>query len=110
MCRRFNPGPDHLFEMQDSAGNGLFWATGMLPALRCQFGIRTLLVAAMILPPLIAWQYRNWRDNQLWLNLELAKQQRDNALVAWRIAYDTHVAGKSSAPEKTAAAAQERYD
>jgi hypothetical protein len=32
---------------------------------RFQFGLRALLFAALILPPLIAFQYRRWHDDHI---------------------------------------------
>src|SRR5262245_28567859 len=54
---------------------------------RLQFGLRSLLVAALLLPPLIAVQYRRWCDDRIWVALQDAKNRRDAALVAWRVVY-----------------------
>jgi len=72
-----------------------------------QFRLRTLLIAALFLPPLIAIQYRHWRDGKLWQDLQVAKQRRDDSLVAWRITYDAVTSGKTAASQETAA--QQRY-
>src|SRR5947209_968706 len=64
---------------------------------RFQFGIRTLLLATLVLPPLIAVQYRKWQENQIWSAHDAAKQRRDDALVAWRVAYDSYSNNPSAA-------------
>lgn len=76
---------------------------------RFQFGLRTLLIAALILPPLIAVQYRKWHDGQIWKALATAKQQRDEALVAWRVAYDAYARSRSKLSETEETKAQQRY-
>jgi hypothetical protein len=78
----------------------------MYPIWRFQFGLRTLLIAALILPPLIACYWR-WRDDQIWHALQAAKQRRDASLAAWRVTYDAIARGKSGASHETAA--QQRY-
>jgi len=55
------------------------------------------LIAALVLPPVIAVQYRRWSDDYIWIALQEAKRRRDDALVAWRIAYDD---GNSATPER----------
>jgi hypothetical protein len=71
-----------------------------------RYRLRTLLLAVLILPPLIACYWR-WRDDRIWHALQAAKQRRDASLVAWRVAYEAFTSGSSDRSQE--AAAQERY-
>lgn len=66
--------------------------------IRLQFRLRTLLLAAIVLPPVVAAlaPYRSWRDERLWRSLERAKQQRDVMLIDWRDSYDQWETGQTS--------------
>src|SRR5262245_36003108 len=77
-------------------------------SLRCQFGLRTLLIAALLLPPVIAVVCQRWRDDRLWQAVQEAKRQRDAALVAWRVAYEP-IANRTVAASQEELAAQQRY-
>jgi len=77
--------------------------------IRLQFGLRGLLIALLVLPPLIAVQYRRWHDGQIWKTLGAARRQRDEALVAWRVAYDSYATSQSKASEAEEVKAQQRY-
>jgi hypothetical protein len=74
---------------------------------RIQFGLRGLLLAALLLPPIIAYQYRYWHHERFWQALDAAKLRRDEALVAWRQTYDLYQSGKAGPPQEQAA--QEQY-
>ena len=74
---------------------------------RFQFGLRAFLLAALILPPMIAYQYRRWHDEELWRAHAAAKQRRDASLVTWRRTYDLYQTGKTA--EATEQAAVMRY-
>jgi hypothetical protein len=78
---------------------------------RFQFGLRTLLLAMLLLgmAPWAVIQFIQWRDDRLWISLQAAKQQRDAALVAWRVAYDAFERDKSPASDKEELEAQQRY-
>ena len=69
---------------------------------RLQFGLRTLLVATLILPPIIAVQYGRWRDDRIWHDLNAAKQRRDASLIAWRRVYELVSAGKATPAQEAA--------
>ena len=70
---------------------------------RFQFGLKAFLLAARILPPIIAYQYRHWRYERFWQGLEIAKQRRDASLVAWRRTYDLFQTGKAAEAQEVAA-------
>ena len=73
---------------------------------RFQFGLRALLLAALVLPPIIAHQYRRWHDEDLWRSLAAAKERRDAALVAWRRTYDRYQNGVAAPAQEEAAQVQ----
>src|SRR5437868_6192611 len=73
---------------------------------RFQFGLRALLIAALLLPPIIAYQYREWHDEQIWRSLAAAKQRRDASLVAWRYIYEACQTGKAPPAQEEAAQVQ----
>jgi hypothetical protein len=75
----------------------------MRPRWRLQFGLRTLLIAALLLPPIIAVQYRRWRDDRIWRDLSAAKERRDASLVAWRRTFEAVHTGKAAPLEELAA-------
>jgi hypothetical protein len=75
---------------------------------RFQFGLRTLLIAMLFLG-MAPWLALKWREDRLWKSLQAAKQRRDDALVAWRIAYAAFDNEKSSAAEAAEVQAQTRY-
>jgi hypothetical protein len=76
---------------------------------RLQFRLRTLLVAAIFLPPMLAivLRYPGWRDDRLWHALESAKQEREASLLDWRDVYERHQAGQVGSSHELAA--QRRY-
>jgi hypothetical protein len=73
---------------------------------RFQFGLKAFLLAALFLPPMIAYQYRHWRYERFWQGLEIAKQRRDTSLVAWRRTYDLVQTGKAAEAQEVAAQVQ----
>ena len=78
---------------------------------RMQFGLRTLLAATLVFGtlPWVVHRYLQWREEQAWHALASAKQQRDQALTAWRRVYESTLGGGSSAGAKSESAARERY-
>jgi hypothetical protein len=81
----------------------------MLRSRRFQFGLRTLLVAMVVLgtAPWVAVQVVQWREDQLWNKLDTAKRLRNQALVDCRREYDIFIQGNVSAEAE--AQARERY-
>jgi hypothetical protein len=73
---------------------------------RFQFGLRTLLIALLLLPPLIAVQYRRLDKGRLWDAASAARQRRDKALADWRVAYDA-IGSKSTLDVEAVVAAVE---
>jgi hypothetical protein len=73
---------------------------------RFQFGLRAFLIAALILPPMIAYQYRHWRYERFWQALEAAEQRREASLVAWRRTYDLIQKGKAAPAQEVATQVQ----
>jgi cell division protein FtsL len=69
---------------------------------RIQFGVRTLLLASLLLPPAIALLCERFSEARIWRELSAAKQRRDQRLVEWRIAYEASNSGSSSAAESKA--------
>jgi hypothetical protein len=67
------------------------------------------LIAFLLLPPVIAVQYRRWDQSRIWNAVSTAKERRDNALVAWRVAYDADANGSSPATESAVQDAERRY-
>jgi hypothetical protein len=76
---------------------------------RFQFGLRTLLGAVLLLPPVLAALSMRWRDERLWRAVRDAKQRRDAALVSWRVAYGRFANGTAGASQEEAAAQQRYY-
>jgi hypothetical protein len=80
---------------------------------RFQFGLRTLLIALLLLPPLIAVQYRRLGHGRFWDAVSAARQRRDKALADWRVAYDaigspaTNIAAVEDAERRYFAARQD---
>jgi hypothetical protein len=74
------------------------------------YRLRTLLILLAVLPPVIAMQYRKWQDGQIWQAHHAAMQRRNDALMAWRIAYEASQNGQSAAFLKKEKEAQRQYD
>jgi hypothetical protein len=72
-----------------------------------RFRLRTLLILLAVLPPIIAYWYRQQSDIALWERLDDAKRQRDASLSAWRVAYDESQFG--NVPASKADAEAKRY-
>jgi hypothetical protein len=76
---------------------------------RLQFGLRSLLLAMLVLGtlPWLIHRHLRWRDAQLWQALDAARQQRDQTLIQWRHIYSEYQTG--STPLAAESAARERY-
>jgi len=76
---------------------------------RLQFGLRTLLLAMLVLgtAPWIVCRFVQWRQDKLWNALETGKHRRDEALVQWRQTYDSWQQGAANSSDE--AAVRERY-
>ena len=81
----------------------------MLRWWRFQFGLRTLLIAMLLLgiAPWLAVKYVRWREEQLWSRYDHAKFMRNQAIAQWRVVYDEFSEGKSDLTAETEA--RERY-
>jgi hypothetical protein len=81
----------------------------MARSCRLQFGLRSLLLAMLVLGtlPWLIHRHLRWRDAQLWQALDAARQQRDQSLIQWREVYSEYQTG--SAPLAAESAARERY-
>ncbi len=74
-----------------------------------QYRLRTLLIVLAVLPPFIGGvvHYQRSRDKRLWMELDVAKQNRDQLLTTWRHTNDLVVSGQVGAGEEVAV--QQQY-
>jgi hypothetical protein len=81
----------------------------MRHSLRFQFGIRTLLIAMLLvgIALCIGVRLQKSREDRLWLVLDEAKQRRNEAIKTWRTTYDQIAAGNLGLQDE--AVARERY-
>lgn len=76
---------------------------------RFQFGLRTLMLAMLVLGilPWIVLKVREARERQIWNALEESKRLRDEAIADWRLTYDRWQQGNATIRDESDA--RQRY-
>jgi hypothetical protein len=76
---------------------------------RFQFGLRTLMLAMLVLGilPWIVLKVREARERQFWNALEESKRLRDESLAKWRTTYDRWQQGNATIRDESDA--RQRY-